>query len=116
MLHVAAQGDSVYSIAFFLHNSFLGVNSVDKSGSTPLHWACTTHSHAVVKFLLAWGADVERTDIVGYTPLHLALRDLEQDSSKSLLTIKLLMQYKAPLMVLDNSGKLPVEYVQTYTD
>ena len=84
MLHVAAQGDSVYSIAFFLRNSFLGVNSVDKSGSTPLHWACNSHSHAVVRFLLAWGADVERIDIAGYTPLHLAIRDFEADPESSL--------------------------------
>lgn len=116
MLHVAAQGDSPYSIAFFLRHSFLGINSIDRSGSTPLHWACISHSHAVVRFLLAWGADVERTDIVGYTPMHLALRDLELDNQKSFQTILLLKQYKAPMLVLDNLGKTPIDYVNAYTD
>ena len=83
MLHVAAQGDSVYSIAYFLKKSFIGINSVDKSKSTPLHWACISHSHSVVRYLLAWSADVYKLDLAGYTPLHLALRDFELDSQKS---------------------------------
>ena len=83
MLHVAAQGDSAYSVAFFLKKSFIGINSVDKSKSSPLHWACISHSHEVVRYLVAWHADVKKVDLAGYTPLHLALRDLELDSQKS---------------------------------
>ena len=45
VLHVAAQGDSPYSLAFFLRHSTMTVNCRDKSLSTPLHWACISHSH-----------------------------------------------------------------------
>jgi len=116
MLHVAAQGDSVYAIAYFLRYSFLGINSIDKSHSTALHWACISHAHTAVKFLLAWGAEVDKTDLAGYTPLHLALRDLELDTQKSFQTVRLLMQYRAPLMILDTTGKMPEDYIHQYTD
>lgn len=39
MLHVAAQGDSPYSIAYFKKMG-ISVNSRDREMSTPLHWAC----------------------------------------------------------------------------
>jgi len=39
MLHVAAQGDSASSL-FFFKQIGLDINSTDKRGSTPLHWAC----------------------------------------------------------------------------
>ena len=45
VLHVAAQGDSPYSLAFFLRHSTLKISCQDKSLSTPLHWACISHSH-----------------------------------------------------------------------
>ena len=41
-------------------------------GRTPLHTA-TEHGHeAVVKYLLAQGADKDKADLVGYTPLQSA--------------------------------------------
>lgn len=79
MLHVAAQGDSPYSLAYFLQHSTLAVSTRDKSLSTPLHWACISHAHQAVRYLLAWGAEVNAVDMAGYTPLHLALRDFEFD-------------------------------------
>lgn len=84
MLHIAAQGNSPYSLAFFLRRSSHSINSIDKSLSTPLHWACISHSHKVVKFLLAWGANVAARDIAGFTPLHLAIKDIEFDRTRSL--------------------------------
>jgi len=45
VLHVAAQGDSPYALAFFLRHSTLQVSCKDKSQSTPLHWACISHAH-----------------------------------------------------------------------
>jgi ankyrin repeat protein len=39
MLHIAAQGDSPYSIAFFKKMG-ISINSRDREMTTPLHWAC----------------------------------------------------------------------------
>ena len=116
MIHVAAQGDSPYSLAYFLRNSTLSINKEDKSQSTPLHWACISHSHSAVKYLLAWKAKVATTDLAGYTPLHLALRDFEFDENKSLQTIRLLLCYNAPLDIRDKNFLLPTDYAKYYTN
>lgn len=47
MMHVGAQGDSPFSIAYF-RKMGISVNSRDKELSTPLHWACISKSHTVV--------------------------------------------------------------------
>ena len=104
VLHVAAQGDSPYSLAFFLTNSTLQLTSRDKSFSTPLHWACISHAHQAVRYLLAWGAEPNAADMAGYTPLHLALRDFEFDQSKSLSTLRLLLNKGASLDIRDRNG------------
>ena len=39
MLHVAAQGDTSLPLFLFMKKG-LDINSRDKRGSTPLHWAC----------------------------------------------------------------------------
>ena len=101
VLHVAAQGDSPSSLAFFLRNSTLQITSQDKSLSTPLHWACISHAHQAVRYLLAWKAEVNATDMAGYTPLHLALRDFEFDQTKSLSTLRLLLNHDASLDIRD---------------
>ena len=53
MLHVAAQGDSVPPLYLF---KMLGLklNKEDNRGSTPLHWACYSHSETALAYLLAW--------------------------------------------------------------
>mmetsp|Transcript_39439 Transcript_39439/g.29130 ORF Transcript_39439/g.29130 Transcript_39439/m.29130 type:complete len:99 (+) Transcript_39439:348-644(+) len=77
MLHVAAQGNAPYSVAFFSQKVGISINSLDKQMSTPLHWACISKSHTVVNFLLSWNAEVNAQDASGLTPLHLCLRDLD---------------------------------------
>ena len=116
VLHVAAQGDAPYSLAFFLRHSNLHISTKDKSQSTPLHWACISHSHQAVRYLLAWNAEVNATDMAGYTPLHLALRDFEFDQSKSLSTLRLLLNYDAKLDIRDQNYQIPEDYIKTYTD
>ena len=69
-----------------------------------------------MRYLLAWGAEVNAADMAGYTPLHLALRDFEFDQSKSLSTLRLLLNKGASLDVRDSNFQLPEDYIKTYTD
>ena len=48
------------------------VNAKDKDGVTPLHWAATNPTPAVLEVLLKAGADVNAEDNDGRTPLHAA--------------------------------------------
>ena len=54
--------------------------------------------------------------MAGYTPLHLALRDFEFDQSKSLSTLRLLLNYDAKLDIRDQNYQIPEDYIKTYTD
>ncbi|CDO74938.1 hypothetical protein BN946_scf184945.g10 [Trametes cinnabarina] len=48
------------------------VNAVDEDGRTPLHWAASSGSEDIVRYLVDQGADVNRGDGGGWTPLHIA--------------------------------------------
>lgn len=43
-----------------------------KDGRTPLHWACTSGSLEIVRYLLDQKAEVDLQDHAGWTPLHIA--------------------------------------------
>jgi len=60
-----------------------------------------------VRYLLAWGAEVNATDMAGYAPLHLALRDFEFDQSNSMSTLRLLLNQDASLDLRDANQQLP---------
>mmetsp|Transcript_40416 Transcript_40416/g.38905 ORF Transcript_40416/g.38905 Transcript_40416/m.38905 type:complete len:284 (-) Transcript_40416:64-915(-) len=107
MLHVGAQGNSPYSIAYFSQKMGISVNSQDRELSTPLHWACISKSHTVVGFLLAWGAEVNAQDLTGLTPLHLCIRDIDQQQNYS--TLKKLMFYGANPNIHDYMGRKPLD-------
>ena len=56
----------------------MNLKSLDHRNSTPLHWACYSKSEIALCYLLAWIEDLEDKDIEGYTPLHLAVKSVEQ--------------------------------------
>ena len=113
MLHVAAQGDSPYSVAFFKKMG-ISINSRDRENSTPLHWACISHSFVIVQYFLAWGADVNSQDTAGYTPLHLAVKDLEKH--KNLSIIKKLIFKGANPTIKDHDDNTPGDYARQFQD
>jgi len=49
-----------------------GVNTKDRTGRTPLHWAAVKGNKEVAEFLIAKGANLEAIDRTGRTPLHQA--------------------------------------------
>ncbi|CDW90669.1 dhhc zinc finger domain containing protein [Stylonychia lemnae] len=106
MLHVAAQGDSPYSIAYF-RKMGISINSRDRENSSPLHWACISNSHTVIQYLLAWGSDINAKDSAGLTPLHLAVMNIEQH--KKFSTIKKLIFKGASLKIKDQLARKPID-------
>lgn len=49
-MHVAAQGDSAFSLTYF-RNKGISINAQDSAGSTPLHWACYNASDTATYYL-----------------------------------------------------------------
>ena len=80
MMHVAAQGDSASSLYFFKELG-LELDAPDKRGSTPLHWACFRQSEIALGYLLAWNPDLNKQDVEGMTPLHLAVKFVDQSEN-----------------------------------
>ena len=51
------------------------MNDVDiTEGNTPLHWAVYEFSELALSYLLAWGPEIDKKDLLGQTPLHIAVR------------------------------------------
>lgn len=49
----------------------LSIDVTEESGKTPLHFACAGGHRDIVNFLIQKGADVEKGDAQGNTPLEL---------------------------------------------
>ena len=81
----------------------MNINSIDSSGSTPLHWACHSGSELSLNFLLSFGAEVNAKDDVGLTPLHLGA------ISEKHRIIKKLIQYGADKKIRDIKGRSPYD-------
>ena len=58
------------------------INAGDKSGSTLLHYAVARCYHPMVKELLSRGADINKANEDGYTPLHIAAQSFQPDSQE----------------------------------
>lgn len=87
----------------------LDINSKDKRGSTPLHWACYSQSETAIAYILAWNPDVNVQDREGYTSLHLAVRNV--DAFESCRPVRALLIKGADINIRDNRGRLPFDYV-----
>mmetsp|Transcript_16149 Transcript_16149/g.22744 ORF Transcript_16149/g.22744 Transcript_16149/m.22744 type:complete len:376 (+) Transcript_16149:137-1264(+) len=84
-------------------------------GEGPLHWACRIHDIEKVSFLLEESDAILRTrhNGGGLTPLHEAAWSLGSNSNKpNMKAIEKLIEHD-PLLLLvsDDSGKLPFDYI-----
>ena len=109
MLHVAAQGDTALPLFLFMKMG-LDINSRDKRGSTALHWACYSQSETAIAYLQAWNPDVNIKDREGYSPLHLAVKNV--DAVESCRPVRALLIKGADINIRDNKLRLPFDYVQ----
>lgn len=113
VMHVAAQGDQPISLYFFKDKGF-DLKSRDNRLSTPLHWACYSKSEIALCYLISWMTDIEEQDIDGYTPLHLAVKSVEQ--LKSTRPVRTLLVKGASRDSRDKNGERPVDLIGQITD
>jgi palmitoyltransferase len=76
VLQIAAQGDQPQSLIYLIEKFQMDLESVDKFGSSVFHWACYSGSEYVVNFILCRyldKIDINKKDLEGLTPLHLAV-------------------------------------------
>jgi len=108
VMHVAAQGDQPISLFFFKEKG-VDIRSRDHRQSTHLHWACYSKSEIALCYLLSWVHDLEDKDIEGYTPLHLAVKSVEQ--IRNTRPVRTLLVRGSSRESVDKSGKKPVDLV-----
>uniref|UniRef100_A0ACD5WE37 Uncharacterized protein n=1 Tax=Avena sativa TaxID=4498 RepID=A0ACD5WE37_AVESA len=71
-LHVAAGTKQMEVCRYLVQELRVDVNITDDKGRTPLIFAVHSENAAVVKYLLDHGADPNKADVIGLTPLHSA--------------------------------------------
>ncbi|XP_050405539.1 serine/threonine-protein phosphatase 6 regulatory ankyrin repeat subunit A isoform X2 [Patella vulgata] len=84
-IHRAIEGKH-FHVAEMLFKHGALVNSVDKSGWSPLFQCIVFNEVSSVKYLLNRGADVNLQDVNGNTPLHIACNPLARDHVRVILT------------------------------
>ena len=89
VIHIAAQGDKVNVIYYFLQNFNFDVNDEDHRKSTALHWAAYLNKEISLSYLIAWGANVNSKDTENNTPLHLAV--VSSETVKESRCVKILL-------------------------
>ena len=109
MLHVAAQGDQAFSLTYF-KEAGIPLMEPDEEMSPPLHWACFAGSDTAIYYLLAWGADVNARDNIGFTPLHLAVKSVEHFPNTR--SIKELLIKGSDRNAVDKQGRKPIDLAE----
>ena len=84
------------------------VNSRDKEGQTPLHFAVKQHHTNIVALLLKFGADVNAQDDYHITPLHGALEGggcIHGHASRITETVQLLVNHGSSVQMRNKDGQ-----------
>lgn len=124
LLHQAVRFQAVKCIKLLLeketssfyasHNSeqdSLLVNAVNFQGQTPLLIATKQKKYALLKSLLAAGADVNQADNNGWTSLHEVVNN---DYDQHATTIPLFLRVGANVDQVDKTGVSPLVYAARY--
>jgi palmitoyltransferase len=103
VMHMAAEGNQPSMLIYLITEEHQSSQSVDESGSTPLHWACYAGAEEAVNFLLNLNVDINEQDKEKLTPLHLATNEGREN-----IVLKLL-QKNADKNIPNNKGELPID-------
>jgi len=107
MMHVAAQGNSAYSLTYFRQEG-LSINGRDTKNSTPLHHACSNGAETSLYYLLGWGCDIDAQDLKENTALHLCV--MHSLSFQELRSIKEMLIRGANKEARNVDGLRPIDY------
>lgn len=77
----------------------------DAEGNIALHWAALSGSYRTCELLLNHGCDVNATNAIGESPMHIALR---QDHYECVV---LFLMRRARLDLVNKNGQKPVECI-----
>jgi Ankyrin repeats (3 copies) len=95
-------------MAYFMSKG-ISINSLTLSNSTPLHWCAFVGAELSTSYVLAWGGDVNSMDNAGKTPLHLAVKNYQNEGS--IKVIKQLLIKGADKKIRDLKGKIALDYL-----
>ncbi|NET90538.1 MAG: hypothetical protein F6K45_20995 [Kamptonema sp. SIO1D9] len=104
-LHIASidnRGKVSQNICEILIAHGADINSKDKSGETPLHWAAKTGNQAIVELLINYGSDVNALNFSNQTPLFESARLHQAQVVNSLLS------HGAEVNLIDKQGWTPL--------
>ena len=110
MLHVAAQSDQVVSL-FYFRQKGLDLDSVDEQGNTSLHWALHERSEIALSYILAWKPNIDIRDFSGFTPLHIAVKSVEE--METIRLVRFMTLKGADRSIRDNNGLRPIDMVDS---
>ena len=99
------------SVALSLIESGVDLNSQDKNGNSPLHWASSFRRYEYIDIVLALikkGADLNIQNRHGSTPLHLSCRHGQKDIALTLI------EKGADLNSQDEDGNSPLHLASGY--
>jgi len=84
-VHAAAQNNQLSLLRALVSEDATSVNAVDVDSRTPLHWAASGGHLDVAAYLLANGAEVDKTDDSGWSPLHIAVSSGHEEVVRELV-------------------------------
>jgi ankyrin repeat protein len=91
-----------------------GVHERDSGGNTALHRAAMYYDNATIEVLLKEGADIEARNVVGFTPLHLAVMGDSYNTSSAQCkkkSIEILLKHGADINTQADDGKTPLNSI-----
>jgi len=103
-VHSAAQNSQVGLVRSLVSQDEKLVNSVDLDGRTPLHWAASSGSLAIVSYLIDQKAEVDKIDETGWTALHIAVSAGHDD------VVRELVGAGADVKKTNSNGLSPLHY------